>query len=157
MLHEGFGEVGWRTSCKPYIIFMDFSRFPLLTDSGKQRFFCFPDDTASEPLMCTCCKRETSTEPEGFLWMWKESGRQSLSLRSNINGQGHVTCIAQKWVMEKKAGLLSMVRHVSCLKSSKFETVKIRSCSCKVPDLEKELPLKDFGLAPLKVWNERAI
>lgn len=69
-------KVDEERTCKPCIIFIEFSRFPVLIGIGKQRYFCFLADAASEPFVCIYCKKERSTEPEGFLWMWKESGRQ---------------------------------------------------------------------------------
>jgi len=49
---------------------------------------------------------------------------------------------------EEKATLHSMVRQIYCLKSSKPQGVNISSCSCKVPDLEEEIPVRDFHQTP---------
>lgn len=123
----------------------------LSQDIGKWRYFQFSSDVSSVAFECIYCKRETSTEPKGFLWMQQESGWQSL-LRPNLNSQGLVTCIAQKCMREKETRLQSLVRQYNCLKSSKPQGVNIRSCSCKVSDLE-EHPVRDLGQAPSENKN----
>lgn len=98
--------------------------------------------------------REKHRKPKGFLWMQQESGRQSL-LRPNLNSQGLVTCIAQKCMRKKETRLQSLVRQYNCLKSSKPQGVNIRSCSCKVSDLEEQ-PVRDLGQAPSENKNHLA-